>query len=226
MMQKGFCLLLVLCGCADNRPVQQIPATIPVTIKEIPVPALDHADLSGIVKTEVATSADSIQQNTQSLVSASIGKVAEKIDAALVRIEANVNTRIEAQLTATANLKADLESTISLSNKIETQASAVAQLKSQIETRLDAMGAAQGAAILGLGNKLTETVQKYSAGHDVNSTQFTSEMADTFQKAFGSMVTVVSIVVSGLVMILGGLGWYVTRQRHNALMKVIQPHGK
>lgn len=214
-MKKTMCLFffLILCGCADNRPVQTIPQAVPVLSRDIPVPSLEKDDVSGIVKTEVAESTNAIQQSTQALLGASIGKIAEKVDAALAKIEANVNTKVDAQANLIATLKADLKAELNLAAKIEAQAIATANLEANINTKLDAFGAAQGAAVAGWNNRLSETVQKLDAGRDVNNTQFTSEMADVMERAFKSVTTTVYIMAGALVAILSGASIVINRTK-------------
>ena len=208
------CVLLGLCGCMDSRPVQDTPQTMPVIRTE---PTLGRDDVAGIVRTETTASSNAIQQNTQALLGASIGKLAERVDAALAKVETNLSMRVDAQANASAtlltSLKAELKAELNLAAKIDTQATAIAAVEARINARLDAMGTAQGAAVAGLGNKLSETVQKFDAGRDVNSTEFTPNMADVFERAFKSMVSTVYIMAGALVSILGGATVIINRTK-------------
>jgi hypothetical protein len=209
MLRCGIILvLLLLAGCADNRARQEAPPQLPT----INIPAgISKDDVAGAVRTEVNQSSDAIQQNTQALLGASIGKIAEKVDAALAKVEANLNARVDLQSNATASLLADLKAELNLSAQINSQAIAMAQLEARIDAKLEAFMVAQGAAVAGIGNKVSESVQKLSAGRDNNNTQFTTEMAEVFERAFSSVTTTVYIMAGALTSILGGATFVMNR---------------
>lgn len=225
--------LCCLCGCADQRAVQNAPPAPPVTIAE-PLPSLGKDDVAAIVHEEVQTSSNTIQQNTQSLLGVSLGKLAEKVDAALLRLEANFNTKVDAQTNATATLVAEIRSDIkaefNLAAKIDAQAIAMvdmeARINAKVDAKLDAMAAAQVAGIAGFNNKLNESVQKFSAGRDVTNGVTSSDIADIMDRAFISLVKIVSIIMGAFVSILGGGAWWVTQRRHKELLGIMAvPNG-
>ena len=206
-------LLLFVYGCADNRAVQTAPPTPAIPVA--PHPALTGDDVTGIVRTEVQQSSNAIQQNTQSLVSASVGKIAEKVDAALVRVESNVNAKLEASVNAHVELKdlrAELRASLDVQNRVTAQAEAIASLNA----KLDALAAAQGQFVAGFNNTLSQTVQKLEAGRDVNNTQFTTEMAAVMERAYKSVTSVVYIMAGALVSILTGASVIINRSKENS----------
>jgi archaellum component FlaC len=87
-----------------------------------------------------------------------------------------------------------------------------------LKAQVSALASAQVQAVAGFGNKLDETVKTLTAtaGRDVNTTEFTKEMASVFEKAYSSMVTVVYIAGGVLVSVLGGGTLFVWRTKEGS----------
>jgi hypothetical protein len=106
--------------------------------------------------------------------------------------------------TQIGEVRASLEANVEANLRAE-----IKDLKAQVS----ALASAQVQAVAGFNNKLDETVHTMTAaaGHDVNTTEFTTQMRDVFEKAYSSMVSVVYITCGALVVILtgGGIGvWW------------------
>ncbi len=140
---------------------------------------------------EFSSSQNAMQQSFTG-VGAQLGKLADRVDASLVRIEAGINTT----LTAVANLKVDFEA------KLEVQNKAVIELQAKVDT----VAQAQAVGEVAVGSKLDTVQQNTSAGRDSIQNQFTREMRDTFMALFHETIAIVAIL--GLVMVL-------LQHRHN-----------
>ena len=175
-------ILIVLAGCEaatqHNHQADTFPQTVPVAAPPVapPHPEVTRADLDGAVRsirTETQASNNAMQNSLTGL-GANVGKVAEKVDASLVRIDATANTALK----ATAEIKTELN------NQIEAQASfnaqAFAQFKADTSARLDAIAQAQAQGVAGWNNKLDSMQQTLTAGRDaINTTQYSKEMQET-----------------------------------------------
>ncbi|OHB81190.1 MAG: hypothetical protein A2W31_05105 [Planctomycetes bacterium RBG_16_64_10] len=157
----------------DQRQRQE--ASQPVTVN-VPAPVVSQSpDMKPVseLRSEVQASSN---QTTNALtgLGVQVSKVAEKVDAALVKVDASFQ--------ATASLRADMSASASatavLTNAMSAQATAIANLKLALE------GIAQGQ--IGLKNSIETTSQTVASGRDshVQTIQFTKEMMETLKASY------------------------------------------
>jgi hypothetical protein len=220
--------LLLLGGCMDKK--DQMQAVGPV-ISNSPVTKGDLdgklADVVDLVGKRMDTSQTAVQQNMQSVLGVSVGKLSDDLVKMQVQFKslADVNAKLQADVNA--QVASGNELRIMLKNQMDFNAQLVASVKltATIETKMNAMAIAQtdmqakmeafGAAQAGIGNKIeqstSEMKQAMTAGHDVNSTntQFTKEMLQALQSANQTTSTTSSQwawVLMGVISALSSIG--------------------
>lgn len=209
-------LTVFLTGCIGSQHNQQ-GNNFPTTREQSPkadvlTPSeLEHA--LGNVREEHLQSNNALQQSMTSAVGLSVGKVAEKVDAALVKIESSVNAKFEAVTTAQAEIK----SQIAIETKVNAALNAVTDLKATLTAKLDGVVAAQTQA--GMNNtanveKINETIK---AGGNVN--QFPTEVKDVMLKMQDSIThgqdsnsRDLKIVAGIVTALLGASHWHTHRK--------------
>lgn len=233
-------MAVFLSGCLDNKqrmnPVGPV-ITSPTT--SIPVDGgLTKDDLASQTASILKQSADSqtaIQQNMQSAVGLSVGKLADD----LVKVQAQVDSLVKLNATMNNNLNTSMgdvsgkiEASIAsnndiklmMKNQMEFNGQLVASLKvnANLDAKLEALGAAQA----GINNKIdqqtSELKQKMEAGRDVNNTntQFTKEMLETIKSLNQTSVDTSkqwAYVLAGLISAIAGVcGTYLHLQKNKA----------
>jgi hypothetical protein len=189
------CAVAVLSSCAGDhadRQANNFPAPIskaePVPAASVPSRSLAPAEVvdpPSIKHEDSLTSQNALQQGFSGM-GVQLGKVADKFDASLLRVESNLSLNAK----ATAKLVVNLKSTIKVQNK------AIANLKAQVSAVAQAQGTAQAA----IGSKLESMQQTTSAGRDSTQNQFTREMRDTFLAIFRETIAIVAILALAMVL--------------------------
>lgn len=185
--------LLELPGCLDKKDRMQTTAP---SISHSPT--LTKGDLDGKlaeivedVGKRMDTSENAIQQNMQSVLGVSVGKVADdlvKLQAQfknLAEFNTTLSTKFENNMSA--SLTSNNELRVMLKTQMEFNATMVNAIKvtADMEAKINAFGAAQA----GLNNKIDQQTQELkqtlSAGRDVNNTttQFNQQMLDALKSA-------------------------------------------
>ena len=209
-------ILLVLSGCitgskqGDNKPInQQTVPFLTIPFKEGKVPLAEVVDVSGLeksLKQEISSSANNNQSQLSGLINTSISKVAERMTGiesnidSLVKLtntitltnnqsasaSAEIKTKLEASLAATAEIKAEMNNILSINNKLETNLTMMNNLKADIgELKSSISGQA------GVLNNMTSKVEdiKANAGRDVNMLpQSAVDIMLGIIKAYGALV--------------------------------------
>ncbi len=161
-----------------------------------------------IVETQQSNNAT---QQSLSGLGLQLGKVAEKVDASLVKVEANLQQTVQAHANlnaqAVANLRTELRA--ELSNEIQATASAQATANAKLEAQLQALAQAQGAAQMALNARLEQTTNNLNAGRD--NIQFTPEMAHVFIAMLEQVAEIVGIVVGVVIGLVTALSVMSTR---------------
>lgn len=105
-----------------------------------------------------------------------------------IKTELQNELRINAAMNAVAcaEVETRLDAKLDVDTKVETLATAVAELTAHV----DALAQVQASAQVGIGNEMRSTISELraNAGRDVNSTQFTQEMAGVYERFIGSFV--------------------------------------
>lgn len=106
-------------------------------------------------------SSNSVTKNdVQGIVGAQFDRVAEKIDASLVKVQSAIDVSLQNKLDVALKANAELHAQLAASVK----------LSADLSARVDALAQAQA----GLGNKIDQQTNTISSGRD--TTQFTKEM--------------------------------------------------
>lgn len=204
-------LCLALSGCemgahkeSQRNELGNPPRPAPAATLE--VPEVTHEEFDAAVKTiraESQASNNAAQQSISGL-GLNLQKIAEKVDASLVKLSADFNTSIKAVAELSVKIHADLKNEISTQIKSEANlnAQAVAQLEARlnatINTKFEALAQAQAQALAnmqaGIGNKIESTQRTNTAGRDSVSTEFTKEMRDTILGIVGACFGVVLLL--------------------------------
>lgn len=172
----GILFLIFLVGCVgDQHNVQKssFPQTVPVAVPPVPQqPEVTRADLDGAVRTirTETQASNNATQNSITGLGANLGKIAEKVDASLVKSEATANTVAQFKTEVKNEMKA----------QADVNAQAFAEFKAETKARLDAIAQAQAQGQAGWNNKLDSMQQTLTAGRDaINTTQYSKEMQET-----------------------------------------------
>ena len=230
--------LLFLTGCvldqkhADsqaNPVVQQAPS---VTVSVPPNQTVDAAGIRQGVKDDIRTELQSSNNTTQNqlsgLMNASVSKLAERItglessiNASLqMTASADLKMQLQASMSAVVDLKAEIKNTANLTAKMDTVATAVANISTkigEIRTSLDATVAGQA----GLSNSISKVAEDFkgTAGRDVN---FLPREAVDAMISNNRMTAYVLDGVFGLLALLALYGYRMARQREqntNSLLR-------
>lgn len=120
------------------------------------------------------------QQNQTGLANVAVAKIAENVDASLVKFQTDVRNELSASLKASAELNASMEA--------------------RIDAKMQAFATAQAQGIAGIGNRLDSVTQTISSGRDTNNTQFTPQMAETITSGYRAVVYALGILGALLVL--------------------------
>lgn len=207
-------------GCLNHpeKQAEEIRQVTPVATKA--VPEVTRGDLDNI-RSESQASNNAVQQSLTGL-GLQLAKVAEKFEASLAKFETRVNANATAIAQVRSDLKLLMQNNVELRNEIKANTNLSAKLDAQIEAtsklsaRLEALASAQGQIAAGVGNQLSQAVQKLQAGRDVVNTSLDDNMAKTLDKTIWAIVKVVGICVgamtSFITLMFGAITWYI----HNA----------
>lgn len=217
MMRALPFLLVLLAGCAgDQRNTQAVRQDDPLgpAFARVLPPAevLTEKELAGAVKefrADVQASNNAMQQSMTALVGAEVGKVAERVDASLARINAQIETRLaaHAELNASARaelaaqFKADVRAAVGdLSAHAEAQAHALNGAVANLAAKVEAMGAAQ----VGLKNEMRQTQETVTAHRDaiVSTVEFNEEHQAVLVGAYETVLWTVGICTGVLVTLM------------------------
>ena len=153
----------------DQRSRENVTqTTAPVVVQPLPQQP-DSALLA-----EVQTSANQTHNSLTGL-GVQVAKLGEKVQGIggdLLRLQASVETQVQASASLSANLRAAL--TADVTANLQTHASATAALVASLSNKLEGLAAGQ----VGLKNQLEQTEQTVKAGRDayMQTVQFTREM--------------------------------------------------
>ena len=223
----AYLVCLMLTGCAGDQRNQQNVEQDRIglgLLKHNHVPAIDDLEprsdgtLAAVkeLKSETQASNNATQQSLTGF-GLQVSKIAEKVDASLVKVEAHVDQKLEATANVTAQamaslraeIRAELHAEISaeLHASAQATASAVADLKAQLSVALTNVQA--------LRADIQHNEQTNSAGRDVSTQviQFGKDQADVMAKAFDSNVRTMEIVCG----ILIGLSMVQSRSERKAI---------
>ena len=172
---------MLVSGCALTGD-QNVPSGPIATNNDVYNAVSEYTGkMAGLIK-ERSDSTNAIQTNMNSLLGASIGKVAD--DMTGVKVTADGLVKASAELKSNVGdisnkLEVAIRANVDLQAKMELQAKVTAEL----QAKLNAVATAQA----GIGNKVDSAVsdlkQNFSAGHDVVQDQFTPEMLKGLQSA-------------------------------------------
>lgn len=195
-------VVFLLSGCvADHRERQEVSfAATPLAL-----PALTRGELDGALAALRADvqSSQNATQNSISGIGLNVGKVAEKLEADLLRIQtdihANLNTVVTAQTELRASLRADISTAVtaqaSLRADLQANLNAAASLQAQaianLETKLNALVQTTANLQAGIANRSETTTN--TAGRDIN-TEFTREMQGALASDNRALIWVVAIL--------------------------------
>lgn len=131
-------------------------------------------------------------QNSFSGVGLQVGKLAEKVDASLVKLEADLQLSVQqtVQAHATANLNAQNTMNATMEKLVGDLSLTVKGFENQMRD-LKIEQQAQGAAQMALNAQFQHTTSNLNAGRD--NIQFTAEMAKLMEKAFEEMAHALAI---------------------------------
>lgn len=140
------------------------------TVSEpVPAPRAEIVQPEGQDRPPVSQSSASennTQQNQTGLLNAAVAKIAENVDASLVKFDTDVHNHLEVSLRNSAELQAKLNADLR------------AEIRAEVKAELQAQATANAQGIAGLGNEIRSAVQTISSGRDTNNTQLTPEMAE------------------------------------------------
>lgn len=219
-MKRALILLVLLAGCAGDQANRQKGdfGAIEFPRVEVSVPKDERTPAA---LAELSARQD---QTTQALtgLGAQVREVNVRQDVqfdALAKVQVGIQNDVSTVAQATVKLESQISNVVQMQNELRMDVSAELKLNAQIKDlslRVDALTAAQGAAVVGFNNRLDQVSQNLSAGRDVNNTQFTSQMASTYDSFIGAFVwtaaitAIVAIVVIGVV---GGVSYGVVRSK-------------
>ena len=170
-------MLVLLSGCVGDQGRQG-----DLSVNPMPVPAPkpvatpdDVARVEQAMTDRISASTNASQQAFSGL-GAQISKMAENVDAAVVKVQTDVRTSAQANAEANVRLngKVDVVASavtdlnvkvgvaVDVSNRIDVQVKAQAQVMADLKSQIAALGAAQ----VGLKNDLQQTTTTMSAGRD------------------------------------------------------------
>ncbi len=204
-------------------------------------PERSQAQLDGMVKKieDHISQSNNANQNSITGVGANVNKLAEHLDASLLRVEANIPVSIKndlrnemsAQFSAVATANANLKATIDAQNTM------IADLKLHIgdlTAKLEASARGQVA----LNAKMEETSKEMHAGRDSidNSVQFNERMQSVIEKSYSTLYWTVMGLCAVIVKIVVILGYrsrsrsetrYISErdERRKLVEKLAHPHG-
>jgi len=210
-------LLLCLAGCVGEQrnamPVQQGPA-LGNTPPRVDLEPRSEGELLARVEQLRSETQASNNANQQSLsgLGVQVAKVAENVRVTGAEITSNLKADLHATATASADLRASLAADLKaelraeIRNEMRASLDAQAHLNAALTAKLEALTAGQ----MGLRNELQQTSQTITASGSaqVQTFQFTRDMADLMAKAFDSNVAALAaacgIVVSIVSILAGG----------------------
>lgn len=206
LMSLPLVALLMLSGCLDKK--DRMEATGP-TIHNVPPPIQDALDkqadkIKDNVRKDMDVSQNAIQQNLQSLLGVSVGKLSDDLIKANMELKdllhAEISTKIgeiqnnmSASLASNNDLRAMIKAQMELNAKLEADIRAQVEINAKLEAKVSIYAAGQA----GVNNKLdqyqNELKQELKAGRDVNNStvQFNKEMLEALRSA--NQVTEVSL---------------------------------
>lgn len=188
-------LLIFLTGCIGSQKNSQAVNQGSPRTEAIPVrPASEDLRAEVVELPKEITSAASNNATQQSLtgLGVQVGKMAEVLQASLLRMENTLSAQItmKNQLNATASANAEFKA------RMEATAKAIAKLDARVDAALNASLQAQA----GLNNRIDQV--STSAGRDaISSTQFTEPMKELMSKMVG---VIESIILGGVVVCVSG----------------------
>jgi hypothetical protein len=150
-------------------------------------------------------SSNNATQQSLSGLGLQVGKVAERVDAALVKFEADVQVSIRQEVAAQfeSNIKASLEAKAEVEARVQAKAFSdfCLELRNELRVQAQAQAAAaataQGNAVAALRSEISQSTATLTAGRD--NIQITPEMMKVLLASIGSMestaLAVVGIVI-------------------------------
>jgi hypothetical protein len=209
--------LLFLPGCLDNRPSQDNNGPL-IENRNPPTKADVEKSLQGVkddVAKHVENSQTAIQQNMQSLLGVSVGKITDDLVKATVDLKdlihaeittkiGEMNNHVSAALASNNDIRAMLKAQVDLNAKIQADLSASITANAQLQAQLDMKNMLS--AQVGFNDKLTNTIsdfkQTLSAGHDVvnNTISFTKDNVESLKNA--NAVAIAQVREAAIVIIL------------------------
>jgi hypothetical protein len=206
------CLLVLLSGCvADNNTKQdQAPVTTTGPIINVPPAQVTTEKVdTGEITREIRASNETTQNQLSGLVTASVSKLE-------LNLKELFKLQFDTNMTASAEFKAKLESTvnalndmkINLSNQMTATAHLEAKLQilNEIKASLEAMVTANANGQVGLSNKIDQKVDSLKAtfgnvGHDVN--MFPKQAVDVIVNTNETWAYVVGLICTVITTVAG-----------------------
>jgi hypothetical protein len=215
--------LVVLAGCIMDQKGkidQKSDPPPPVNINVQPSKEQDLGEVrKGLsdLRTDIATSSNNTANQFSGLLNANVSKLAERLTgleanlSELVKVTATMNNtanvdmknKLEAALTAVANLKAELTAIMNTSVKMEAEFSAQATLLAKLDVaigRLETTISATANGQVGFNNKFEQKMERVEehltaqAGRDVN--MYPAAAVYTVLGVVGAFVLIVVIVAA------------------------------
>lgn len=215
-------LLVCLVGCAgDHRGTQHVQQDAPGLgwLRSNNPPSLEltersRGELKQDVRTEVQASSNALQQSFSGL-GLQLGKVAEKVEASLVRVEklethlqqvANirleVSPEVKAELNAIKSMVVDLKATVTLQVKI------AEQLQVKVAEQLKVAETLQANGIAAWKAEVDQSAR--TAGRDQHNTQLDKETQAVLNDAFTTTRYVIYVSCGVLIVAIKLLaGWVI-----------------
>lgn len=223
-MKRAIAILVVLAGCAGDQANRQSGDFGAINMPPIEV-KVPNDERTPAALAELSARQD---QTTQAL--SGLGAQVREVNArqevqfdSIAKVQIQLQNDVRTTVQATADVKAELSSwisnTIEMNNQLRVDVANEIKLHTEIKdlsAKVEAMVAAQGAAVVGFNNRLDQVSQNLSAGRDVNNTQFTSQMASTYEAFISAFVWSVGIAALVAIATIGAVSFGIVRSKEKS----------
>jgi hypothetical protein len=210
--------LLLLSGCVLDQKGRIEQPMAPPVINVPPAQKVDTVELRQGIRDDITASSNATANQMTGAVNASVSKLAEKITgleanlSAVMNNTATLNTqasadlraRLDASVSAVAEMKATLsmvnEFNAKMENRIAADVSLIRDLKAQIgelNTKLEATVNGQ----VGLTNRIESKLENLTAGRDIN--QMPRETVEVMLGSYRMIMYIVGSLLSAITAIAG-----------------------
>jgi len=176
---------LVAGGCANQKNKQQNRfgdlghvATMDLPTPRAPI--IEEPPQSA--PTTLATVSQNAAEQSLTGIGANIAKLADNVEASLVRVDARIDSLFKASVEVQNSIKADVRTTLQshfiATNEVSATALAAveARLTAHVDAKFTALANAQAQAIAGFNNSIQSMQQNVSAGRDSSVNNYADQM--------------------------------------------------